>query len=371
MNKKQFISVAIISLLLVTTFGFVMAYFPDTHYFQTIKTIEDPINSELYNSCANNPDQCYAGDILADVSVIFYFTSFNKYAVTHSPAFCDQMLKEANGPIENACAVGACLHQTQDYHSHNEMVPYAITHSFLPNGVIHPPAEQHLDNIINEQNPEIHQQRLQATETFEQCTPIFKRVMSTQEEYRGVNLDAIFDKFVVELQAEETGYNPSFSNISSIPITVLLFYGGFMLLFATLSFLLVFKRLRYRDVRNLLNWISVFFFGFIFFILAFVFIANIGGQAFQAYTFIIKPISNFVPLGPHDAQPGIDFGKDFLERGVPALFDTDASGGENLGNADRSIIGLQYLFGFILIALFILLLYFNFRTPKKRRSQEF
>lgn len=369
MKTKQILSLAILTLLLLSSMASVLAYFPDTHFYENKQSIATPINSELYKACADNPDVCYAGNILNDVSVIFYYTSFEKYAVTHSPAFCEQMLAQANGPIENACAVGACMHQPQDIGSHQQMVPYAIEHAFLPNGILHPPTEQHLDNIVNAQNPEIHQERLVATEQFEKCVPLFKRVMSDQDEYRGVNLDSIFDKFVVELQGEQTGYNPSFNNISSIPLLDLAIFVIVMLMFGTITLLIIFKRLRYKDRRTWVNWISVVIFAFLTIIMIFLFIANLGGQAFGAYQFLIKPVSNLVPLGGHTTQSGIDLTRNFLEQGISALYGTDASGGEQLANADASIRGLQYLFGFIILGLFIGLLYLNFRTPKnKRRS---
>lgn len=370
LNKKKVISILMLSLVLLSTMSFVLAYFPDTHYYINKQSLENPLNTELYNACANNPDICFAGNTLSDVSVLFYYTSFERYAVTHSPAFCQQMLDQANGDIELACAVGACLHQTQDWHSHNEMVPYAIEHSFLPNGIIHPPSEQHLDNILNSEHPEIHQERLIATEQFDKCVPLFKRVIADQDEYRGVNLDSLFNKFVIEMQGEETGYNPSFDNIKSIPFLVIAVYSIILLMFATLTGLIIFRRLRFKDRRTWINWISVVLFGFVTAILIFGFVANLGGQAFGAYQFLIKPVSNLVPIGGFSVDSSVDFSRQFLEQGVSALYGTDASGSEKLTSADITIRGMQYAFGFIVFALFIALLYLNFRTPKKKRSNQ-
>lgn len=343
------------------------AYFPDTHYYENKMTIAEPISSEFYQSCANNPDHCYSGNILSDVSVIFYYTSFQKYAVTHSPAFCEQMLDQANGPIENACAVGACLHQTQDLHSHNEMVPHSIRVSLLPNSFIHPPAEQHLDSIVNKENPGIHLERLQATDVFEDCVPLFKKVMSENDEYRGENLDAIFDKFVVELEGSETGYNPSFDNIKALPGLVVFGYVSFMLLFTTLTFLIIFKRLRYKDRRTWVNWVTFVLVGFISAILIFLFIANLFGQAFNAYTFLIRPISNLVPIGGHGTEVGIQEGRRFLAEGFSVIQGTDASGGIALREADKSIVVFQYILYTVIFGLFALLIWANFRPQRNKK----
>lgn len=351
-----------------------MAFFPDTHYYINEQALKTPIpGGAFYDACKNHPDECFSGNLMSDVSVIFYYTTFKRYAVTHSPAFCKALLEEANGDLENACAVGGCMHQTQDPLSHEDMVTYAIRHSLIPNSIIHPPAEQHLDNIVNAENPEIHLKRIQASQAFDTCAPLFKRVLSSNDEYRGVNIDSMFDKFLQEVDDSTTGYNPSFNNIKSIPAGVFFSYSAIMLSFLTFYFLLIFKRLRFKDRRTLFNWITFVGLTLIVGVLLFIFIANLGGRAFQAYTAVIKPFSSFVPIGEAQThlKGAIDLSRQFLEFGFPVLIDTDASGGSFLDSADKAIIGFQYFFGALLFLGLILVVYFNFKTPRKKQQYSY
>lgn len=369
-NKKLLAISALILLALSILAPLTSAFFPDTHYFIQKEVLKTPISSDIYSACANHPDQCFSGNLMSDVSVIFYYTTFKRYAVTHSPAFCKALLEEANGELENACAVGGCMHQTQDPISHEEMVTYAIRHSLIPNSIIHPPAEQHLDNIVNEAHPEVHMERLSATEAFSDCAPLFKRVLSSNDEYRGVNIDSMFDKFLQEVDDSTTGYNPSFNNIKSIPAPVFFGYTAVMLIFATLWLLLIFKRLRYKERRTVLNWITFILVTIVLGMILFVFIANLGGRAFTAYTALIKPVSNFVPIGEAQSHlnEAIENGREFLKIGFPFLIDTDASGGDELESADLAIVGFQYFFGAVIILGLLAMIYFNFRKPKVRTS---
>lgn len=369
-NKKLFALSFLILLALSMVAPFASAFFPDTHYYIQEQVLKTPIpGGAFYDECNNHPDECFSGNLMSDVSVIFYYTTFKRYAVTHSPAFCKALLEQANGELENACAVGGCLHQTQDPLSHEEMVTYAIRHTLIPNSIIHPPAEQHIDNILNAENPEIHLKRLQATQSFDTCAPLFKRVLSSNDEYRGVNIDSMFDKFLQEVDDSTTGYNPSFNNIKSIPAGVFFTYSAILLSFFTLWILLILKRLRFKDRRTILNWITFVILTVIVGVLLFIFIANLGGRAFQAYTAVIRPFSSFVPIGDHQSyvKGAIELGRQFLEFGFPVLIDTDASGGAFLDSADKAIIGFQYLFGALLFIGLLLVVYFNFKKPKQNK----
>jgi len=367
MNKNYIFILALFGMLFLLPIS--SAFFPDSHKYIQEQVMKDPINSDMYKACNDNPAACFSGNLLSDVSVIFYYTTFNRYAVTHSPAFCKQLLDQANGPTENACAVGGCLHQTQDPLSHLFMVDYAITHTGLPNSIIHPPAEQHEDNLINAIDPGIHQRRIDATESFRDCVPLFKRVLSQRDEYRGVNLDSMFDKFVQEASAsKKTGYDPSFNNITSIPTGFLFSFLGIMLLTLFLWGLLLVKRIRFKERRTIWNWITFGLLTIFSAIFLYLFIANLGGKAFEAYTSIIRPLSNFVPIGNSNTYvtQAIAAGRNFLDKGFPVLVNTDPSGGAALAVADKSIVVFQYVFAIILVAVIIALVYLNLRKKKQK-----
>lgn len=344
----------------------VFAFFPYTHQYLFSEGIKSNIDSNVMEACKSYPDLCYSGNVLTDVSVIYYYTKFTRYTVTHSPSFCRSLLETANTDKEMACAVGSCLHQAQDLESHIDMIPSTIKKTFIPNSVIHTLGEQHLDNIVLSEHPEIKSESITSLNSFRECTPLFKKVLQGEKEFEGVNLDALFDKFIAEVQGSKTGYDPSFSNLTTIPIMVLVTYTAFMGLWIILLILLIFKRLRYKNKRTIFNWISLIVISFILFILLFLFIANLGGQAFKGFVFLIKPISNLVPIGDAQAhlESGISNTQSFFTQGESFLFGKDASGQTELLEADRSIVVPQYIILISLIILLIVFIYFNFRRKK-------
>ncbi len=148
--KKLLITLMLALLILPS----VMAFFPLTHKHQQNELLNTyQGNSEFYQKCMRHPDACYVGNVLTDLSVAWYYINQGEnYVITHSPSFARAMLRNAVGEVEEACAVGSGLHATQDYESHNLMVPDTIKKTGLPNSVIHVFAEQHVDNIVVKTN---------------------------------------------------------------------------------------------------------------------------------------------------------------------------------------------------------------------------
>jgi len=355
--KKSLISILVFSLILLPL---VSSFMPaQSHFFIHQMSMSEQQTSELYKACAEYPTECYTGNLLNDVSVIFYWTQGYKYAVTHSPNFCRAMIEDSQNKQELACAVGACIHQPADIASHSiyqgkkGLVPTAIENSFLANSIIHIFAEQKVDNWVVRNNPGIKDNVQAKIANYETCVPLFKRVMLGEEEYSDITpgeLDDIFAKFIKEVQTSKTGYDIGYKqksflvNFKSIPFLVLAIYSIGMLFFTFVSVILLLKIIK-RNAK-LRHWIAIFFFGFISIILIYIFIANATGGAFQAIINVAKPISELVPIGnspEYYVNNGIENTKAFLNQGEAWLTNTEASGFVALGNADRKVLLADYI----------------------------
>lgn len=375
MKGKKFLLLAFMAFILLGIMSQVSAFMPHfTHKLIHQESLQDPVDSELYKACMKYPSLCYSGNVLNDVSVIFYWTQGYKYEVTHTPNFCRALIEEANNDQELACAVGGCMHQPADIVSHNEMVPKAIKHTFLANAIIHVFAEQKVDNWVEKNYPGVGDQALNYLSDYKTCTPLFKRVMLGQEEYSDVTseqMDTIFDKFVVEIMTSQTGYDPAFQNksflvnIKSLPFSVLAGYTLVMLFFMLITVLLIIKMVKRQ--AKLRHYIALFVFLPIFLILAYVFIANLNGSAFKAVINIAKPISGIVPLGntpEYYVNKAVQNTEAFLQQGPQWLSDTEASGFVALDEADHGVIFWDYLFLLLLILFFAWYVRFLFKKNK-------
>lgn len=366
---KKLLIFFIVTLLL---FPLVSSFMPPTHKYLNNKLLESvDSDSALYQKCISDPELCYAGNVLTDLSVVYYYTEDLKYVATHQPIWCQSLLQQAQNPAEDACAVGGCLHQTQDMVSHNKMVPYAIKHSGLVNEVIHTFAEQHMDNLVQDKYPGIKEEALDL-ERFDECRPLFKRVLEGnalyQDEIESGKFDAVVDKFLDEVSGSVTSYDISFrkkggvfDNLRVIPTSILLIYIGSMLLFILLFGLILFKK-----GKSTFNYISLIFLLFVVVILVWLFIANIRGVAFVTFVKFITPISNIVPIGDADAylQESIDNGEKFFDQGEGFLINTDASGFPELRSANKSIKLFDYGVLAVIGLLLFLFIYYNLRRRR-------
>lgn len=375
----------LILFLSIFLIGNVSALFPISHKFVFDETIKSNIDSTLFNDCKKYPDLCYAGSELVDVSVLYYYSNKDtsglgrRYLVTHESGFCDRLLQNAVGELEKSCASGCLVHHAEDYPSHTIMVPYSIKSSFMPNSFLHVFSEQHLDNIVISKNSNIQSEVIASLDSYKTCVPLFKRVLQGDKDYYGVELDALFNNFINEIQTEKS-FRPSWDNISAIPTTILAIYTFAMLLILLIILLIIFKRLRYKERRTIFNWISLIFLIIILGILFFILIAKVGGMGFNTFVMIIKPISSLVPIGDGDMilQNAIQNTKDVLIQGE-GWYTTntggkaykDASGQYELQQADNEIIFPQYIILSIIIIVLVLFLYFNFRGKGKQVKETF
>lgn len=309
MKNQKILAMFFIFCFVMMSIASVSAFMPkNTHKLIHTSSVADPVDSELWRACNKYPSLCYTGNVLTDISVIWYWTEGYKYAVTHSPNFCRALIEEANNDQEYACAVGGCLHQPADIVSHNDMVPYAIKHSLLANVVIHVFAEQQVDTWVTKNYPGIGDEALNYLSDYETCTPLFKRVMLGQQEFSDITEEEVndkFDKFIVEIMTSQTGYDTAFKqksvavNFKSIPFTVL---GIYILLMSYLIFitLLVFVKI-FKKQAMLRHYVSLIIFLPLSLAFGYVFISNLQGSAFNSIvtiaTIVTSPILYYILTG--------------------------------------------------------------------------
>lgn len=365
---KKYILILLLALLLPLS----SAFMPPTHlYIQNRVLDEFGGNSQLYQDCMADPELCFAGNIMSDLSVVYYYTDGMKYVATHQPIFCQSMLQQATNSQEKACAVGACLHQTQDMRSHNVMVEYAITHTGMSNAVIHTFAEQHIDNVVQDRVPGIKENALDV-DRWDECRPLLVKVLggfSTYDDITEEDLNQVIDKFLDEVSGSVTSYDVAFrkkgglfDNFSVIPLPILALYLGTLLLWLLLFVLLIF-----RKDKTYFNYFSMVILLILIVFQGWLFIANLRGLAFVTFIQYISPFSNFVPIGDADSHlnTAVSNGVQFFTVGESWLINTDADGFENLKNADSKVLLIDYALLVFVLVILVLFIRANFRRSNK------
>lgn len=392
--KYKFLYLVVCSIFLISLASNASAFFPVTHRYIWEQATLQPIDTEFYTACMKYPDLCYAGNILVDVTVIFYYSQGVLYSTAHQPPFCSAMLDNiakipgADPERMRACAISACSHQSGDLPSHSDsgLVQYSIKHSFLTNSIIHTFAEQKVDSYLENKYPELKQESdTSLISAYRECEPLFVTTLLGESAYQSAGLskeelEAIFDDFISEIvSSTETGYDPSFKQknflgtLDSIPYSILGIYIVIMLGSLLICVLLVIKI--FRRNAKIRHYIGMIIFLPIFIVLLILFIGAVQGNAFKTFVTLIKPISELVPIGNPDTyiNMGIDNTKKLFLKGEIALENTDASGrGINpvLDVADSQVMWADYLiFGGLAIFL-IWFIYFLFKS-NKIKSKDF
>jgi hypothetical protein len=353
------IAVIMLSILLLEGVNAMMPRY--THKLMHELGTQNQSNTEIYRICNKYQTECYVGNVLTDVSVVWYWTKFDNYDVTHSPNFARALLENAKNEQEIACAGGNMVHQAEDIVSHNNMVPYSITHSGLSNMVIHVFAEQKVDNWVEKNYPEVGDIALNQLADFEKCVPLFKRTMLGEEQYSDVSpeeLDDLFEKFIYEIQTSQTGYDVAFKsksiavNFKTIPFSLVIGFSLIMIFFLVITILLLIKV--FKKQAKIRHFVGLAIFFIIFGLMAYIFIANANGSVFRAIISIAKPISGLVPLGNSEqfyVNEGISNTKELLANGEIWLENSQASGLVALENADRRILLFDWIILFGIISL--------------------
>lgn len=366
--KKQFLLIFIFIFCLAG----IVAPMPITHFYDWTESTKNPISSELYNACMKYPDLCFTGDVLEDVSVIYYFIDKSKYSATHSPSFCRELIENAANDQELACAVGGCMHLPQDLPSHTLMVPGAIKNSKLVNNVIHIFAEQKVDNWVVSNNPGIKNEVIEKLSDYKTCIPVYKKAMLGEPAYGEMSdseLESLFDKFITEYQNGVTGYDVGFKtksfmvNLKTLPTTLLLTYSTILLFFSIIFILLAIKV--FRKEAKIRHYVGLVIFLLLTAIFGYIFFMNLQGRGFEAIINFVTPLSNLVPLPfAQEELPrlGIQNTVELLTQGETWLSGKDPDGFKELLAADQSIKIWDY---FILGALVLVLLWYVWYLLKR------
>lgn len=374
MNKKLFIIPILFLVLLFTTSQQVQSYFPDTHTLIVQESCDamqgrhTPVSRVV---CANMRE-AIAGNIASDISVVFYFTEFQKYEVTHSPLFCSRMIEEARNERQLAFAYGSCMHHPSDSSSHNNLVPYAILHTYQPNYFIHPIAEESInDKIVT---PSLTVQTREALDIFkENCESVddcdnefiaqLERVLKNDNTYQGTlggksgfqSLDVIklTSLFMTQVQGD-TGYELGYASIFAIPtILVIVIVLGLIVGIFLLVFLL-----RQQNKGFITKFIMIPVVSLVTILCLLALIGIPTGYAFQMYKIISAPITFIVPLGNYNQYLDIgiaDTIKFFNTGNTYTILDPTGIG--NIKNAESKVLWVWWaliaLFSGYLIFLFI------------------
>ena len=131
--KKLILIIAILLFSIVS----VNAHYLGTHAVSTVDGRNTPVDNPSinYKLCNKYPKECFAGDVSADCSVVYYLTPQGRnkfYRGTHSIATYYNCLRIAgNNERQRAFCIGIMLHLSQDVTSHGLDEKYGYTASCI------------------------------------------------------------------------------------------------------------------------------------------------------------------------------------------------------------------------------------------------
>ena len=91
-------------------------------------------------------DACYTGLNFADVTVVYYYTSFETYKAMHDWNLYIKLVELSDTDDEKAFSYCFGLHLAADTISHNYHVPDKIRRYKIPNAILHPVTEIAIDS---------------------------------------------------------------------------------------------------------------------------------------------------------------------------------------------------------------------------------
>lgn len=383
MKKK----IPIITLLVIFSLFLlpnVNALFPDSHHYIHLKicdtqTTTSPIKTLV---CDKYPKEALAGDLITDISVVYYYTEdFTRYDITHSQNFCQRMIEEAENDRQLAVAYGVCLHQIHDSQSHNILVPHSIVNTLTPNAFIHPIAEFRVEELLlNEQklNPlntnkkALESQTRDALLIFQengiennQFIDQLKRALKPSPEYDTVNMNDLASFFIGQVRAGE-GYQLGIQSFfGALPKSVFVFLGS--VLFACIFFLYYLFKSKKRIWA--MNYLLIPFLMFISILIIIAFIGLFTGRLFQFYEIAIKPISYIVPLGNWQSQidNSVQISLNYFNTGI--LNVPQPSGFEAIKEAERLQIIVRIITLIAIGSVLAFLIFFRLLKIHKRKNR--
>jgi len=363
--KKIILIMGLMVLLIMTPLT--SAYFPVTHTYLISETCKQQYNTELSRMCCNDEKACIAGNLLADISVIYYLErGLKKYTVTHSDIFCRDAIAQSRNPTEEALAAGICLHQISDIYSHNVFVPYAIEHTSLPNIIVHPFVEQKIDNYINKISPQSRALLDSSLENSQQYAEFIQRVLQPNKEYSDINVRNLITSFLQQVKNSNTGYDVSFSTLKMVPISLYIYI--FLILVISISGILL---IMYKTKMNFSTITSLIILSLIALIIISAILMTLTGVVWRYFTVIASPISNFVPTS--NIEIGIKNTEGYIKNlfiyGID-YFNTlpeemrDATGIKTIRYSEQESKTLRWIILTIIGIISALLIYFDIKSKK-------
>ncbi len=363
----------IMSLMLVTTLFSIplsSAYFPETHTHFIKTACEKNIDSELWRMCCNEVEACVSGNVLVDISVIWYLErGLKKYSASHSFILCREGIAMARTPVEEAVASGICLHHIQDTMSHNELVPYSIERTGISNPIIHPFIEQKFDDYIHTIDPSSRDLLEKSLVNAENHIDFIQRVLQPNPEYSDVNVKKISEAFIQQVRNSNSGYDVSFNTIKAIPLTIYLPLALiFIISLIGIWFLIAKTRWNFFTISALI------FLSFIVLILISALVMTYTGTLWRFFTAISSPLSKVIPTPDFsillkDTQAHTNnlmkFGIDYFKT-LP-LEMQDATGINTLKEAELKSSLFRWIYGTIAVVNLAIWSFFIFKSRKKKK----
>jgi hypothetical protein len=394
----------ILLFLMIVLFGVVgvSAQFPVYHYDSVKYSCENykGISTPISDVCCNNIDYCSAGANLADFSVMQYITNFGRYGATHSIAYCEDLIARAQIGAKDqtelnhrlAFAYGNCIHLLVDTVSHNEMVPYTISHTYLPNIIVHAPAEYKVEKILESKNPGLREEMknslnvvtcnrgtdpdMTKTESCRLVKMMRDSLINTyNKDYSNVDIPALIEGYVTTVGNKESTNTAYFgSYLAWLPfslkaILVILSIGSIVGLIWLL-------RLSFKP---LFAKIMIGVFSFLVLIILALVISAIFGKPYELFLGVMTPVSAILPVGNTDAyfQHSITNVQRFFQSGESYLTSVPDPTGYCFGNSVCGIQNAEHTvnliwFGIIFVVIILIIWGFynlikNSRNMKRRR----
>lgn len=170
----------------------VTANSPEGHYGLGRDTLDEIEDTRIKQLVEENIDAFYTCSILNDISVPFYFTSFQDYKDTHQFTFCQAMKREAQTERELVCAYACETHLAQDIVSHNFMVPACIEkYKIFNNAIMHPICELAFSNHFYSNDAEVINGAKHMLDGSAEFLPLYVRTAG-KDNINGIKINSLF-----------------------------------------------------------------------------------------------------------------------------------------------------------------------------------
>lgn len=238
--------------ILILTINLGSSFIIDQHITINKAAISQTQGSQITSLVSQYEDYFHACNQGTDISVVSYFTidsteedgffdklfkvfTFNigkSYRSSHSQNACLRAVSVAENDKELVCGYAICAHLMADTVSHNKGVPAAIEKTHLWNGLVHSIKEIHDKDLFA--TPQDTLDSRQTLDLLYEMTPYFEKVFVNDPGFSDVDIPAMIDFFVKEVQPQGE-YQLGFRSFFALPkyiywMVLLLFVASLTLL---------------------------------------------------------------------------------------------------------------------------------------------